>query len=231
VRSQHSVVELVEEGGVFFGAVLFSEAEGMDALDEDFGGVGLGFDDLDGLVEVVLERHRARVGGLLATHEFGLDVGRDDFEDFDVGGFELVAQCLAVGVDGRLGCAVGGRHRHRDEGETGGDGEDGGVGLLLELREQRGGEADGAEQVGGDDGFGVGQSLRLVQEFFRAHDACVVDDGVEGGVIGGEPGCDLADVGGSSMLSATELMPGLAAVVSSRTCLRRPAMMTWLPSL
>ncbi len=28
-----------------------------------------------------------------------------------------------------------------------------------------------------------------------------------------------------------EAMPGLAAVVSSRTCLRRPAMMTLLPSL
>jgi len=36
---------------------------------------------------------------------------------------------------------------------------------------------------------------------------------------------------GSSMLRTMEAMPGLAAVVSSRTCLRRPAMMTLLPSL
>ena len=74
---QHGVVELLEEGVVFFLAVGCGEAEGFDALDKDFGGVGLGFDDVDDLVEVVLEGHGARVGGLLAAHEFGLDVGRD----------------------------------------------------------------------------------------------------------------------------------------------------------
>jgi DNA-binding HxlR family transcriptional regulator len=35
----------------------------------------------------------------------------------------------------------------------------------------------------------------------------------------------------SSMSRTAENMPGLAATVSSSTCLRRPAMMTWLPSL
>ncbi len=35
-------------------------------------------------------------------------------------------------------------------------GHDGGVGLFLEMREQRGGEPDWAKEVGGDDGFGVG---------------------------------------------------------------------------
>jgi hypothetical protein len=33
------------------------------------------------------------------------------------------------------------------------------------------------------------------------------------------------------MFRLAEAMPGLAAVVSSRTCWRRPAMMTLLPSL
>src|SRR5260370_786871 len=35
----------------------------------------------------------------------------------------------------------------------------------------------------------------------------------------------------SSMLGIAEAMAGLGATVSSRICLRRPAMMTWLPSL
>src|ERR1700722_10667430 len=34
---------------------------------------------------------------------------------------------------------------------------------------------------------------------------------------------------GSAMSSGREAMPGLAAVVSSSACLRRPAMMTWFP--
>ena len=73
-------------------------------------------------------------------------------------------------------------------------------GCLLKLREQGGGEADGAEEVGGDGGFGVGEVV-LGEEVFGAHDAGVVDDDVEGGVVGGELvrrrcGCSA----GSSML-------------------------------
>ena len=154
--SHHGVVELLEEGVVFFGAAVLGEAEGFDAVDEDLGGVGLGFDDVDDLGDVVLERHGAWVGGLVAAHELGLDVGRGEFDDFDVGGSELVAEGLAPGVDGGLGGAVGGGDGHGDEGEAGGDGHDGGVGLFLELGQQGGGEADGAEEVGGDDGLGVG---------------------------------------------------------------------------
>ena len=41
MRGQHSVVKLFEEGYVFFMAVRGSEAERLDALDEDLGGVGL----------------------------------------------------------------------------------------------------------------------------------------------------------------------------------------------
>jgi len=62
---------------VFLRAVLFGEAQGFDAFDENFGGVWLGFEDADGFVEIVGEGHGAGIRGLLATHEFGLDVGWD----------------------------------------------------------------------------------------------------------------------------------------------------------
>ena len=156
----------------------------------------MGLDEVDGFVEEFLEGHGAGVGGLGTAHELGLDVRRDDFEDLNVGGFELVAEGLAPGVDGGLGGVVGRGDGHGDEGQAGGDGEDGGVGLLLKLWEQGRGKADGAEEVGGDDGLGVGEVFWLSQEVFGAHDAGVVDDGVEGGMVDGELRGDLADVGG-----------------------------------
>ena len=60
----HGVVELFEEGVVLFFAVGGGEAEGLDAFDENFCGVGLSVDDFDGLGEVVLERHGSGIGGL-----------------------------------------------------------------------------------------------------------------------------------------------------------------------
>ena len=193
----HGVVEGLEEGFVFFGAVVGGVAQGFYALGEDLGGFGLGLDEVDGFGDEVFEGHGSGVGGLGAAHEFGLDVGWDDFDDFDVGGAKLVAEGLAPGVDGGLGGAVGGGEGHGDEAEAGGFGEDGGVGLLEELGEQGSGEADGAEEVGGDGCFGVGQGLvgRLREEVFGAHDAGVVDDDVEGWVGGGEFGGYGADVG------------------------------------
>jgi DNA-binding HxlR family transcriptional regulator len=98
-------------------------------------------------------------------------------------------------VNGGLGGAVGGGEGQRDEGEAGGDGDDGGVGLLKEVREQRGGEADGAEEVGSDDGLGVG-GVRGLEDVFGAHDAGVVDDDVKRGVVGGELLGEGADAGG-----------------------------------
>lgn len=53
VRGGHRVVELFEERVVFYRAALFGEAEGLDAFDEDFGYVWLGFKDVDGFVYVV----------------------------------------------------------------------------------------------------------------------------------------------------------------------------------
>ena len=83
---------MFEEGVVFFFAVRGCEAEWFDSFDEDVGGVGLGFDDVDDFVEEVFERHGAWVGGLLAAHQLGLDVRWDELDDFDVGGLKLVAE-------------------------------------------------------------------------------------------------------------------------------------------
>ena len=195
MRSHHGVVELLEEGVVFFLAVGCGEAERFDALDEDFGGVGLGLEDFDHFGDEVFEGHGAGVGGLGAAHESGLDVRRDEFEDFDAGGLELVAQGLGIGVDGGLGGVVGGSDGHGYEGEAGGDHDDGGVGLLQEVRQQGGGEADGAEEVGGDGGLGVGDVSGLREKVFGAHDAGVVDDDVEGGEVGGQFLSEGADAG------------------------------------
>jgi hypothetical protein len=92
VGSHHRVVELLVEGVVFFFSVGGGEAKGFDSFDENFGGVGLGFNDFDGFGEIVLEGHGARVGGLLAAHEFGLYVGWDQLDDFDVCGFKLITE-------------------------------------------------------------------------------------------------------------------------------------------
>ena len=72
---RHGVVELLEEGGVLFGAVLLGEAKGHDAFDEDFGCGGLGGEDGHDLGNVVAEGHGAGIGGLEAAQQFGLNVG------------------------------------------------------------------------------------------------------------------------------------------------------------
>ena len=190
----------------------------------------MGFDDVDDLVEVVFEGHGAWIGGLLAAHELGLDVRWGEFDDFDVGRFELVAKGFAPGVDGGLGRAVGGGEGQRDEGEAGRDRHDGSVGLLLEVRQQRGGEADGAEEVGGDDSLGVG-CVGFVRKFSGRMMPALWMTTLRAGKSAVSFSAKERMLAASSMFRATEVMPGLAAVVSSRTCLRRPAMMTLLPSL
>jgi len=64
---------------------------------------------------------------------------------------------------------------------------DGGRGLLEELRHERGGEPDGAEEVGGNDGLGVDGGGRL--NILGAHDPGVVDEDVQRG----EVLCELGD--------------------------------------
>jgi hypothetical protein len=191
----HCVVELFEEGVVFFLSILFAETKRLNAFDEDFGCVGLGPDEFYGFGEVVFERHGAGVGSLLATHQFRLNIRRNEFEDFHVGGFELVAQGLAVGVDGSLGGVVGGCHRHGDKSKAGRDGKDSGIRLLHELRQQGRCKANGAEEVGGDGGLGVGE-VGLGEEVFGVHNAGVVDDDVEAGEVGDELCGEGANAGG-----------------------------------
>jgi hypothetical protein len=67
--------------------------------------------------------------------------------------------------------------------------------LFLKVKQQRGGESDGAEEVGGDDGFGV-RGIGAGEEVFRAHDAGVVDDDVERREVGGEFLSECLDGGG-----------------------------------
>ena len=193
----HSVIKLLKEGVISFSALLLGQADGPGPLDHDLGSVGLGGDDLHGLVEVVGEGHGARVRDLFTARELGLDVGRDDFENLYGGVLELAAQGLSVGVDGSLGGVVGGRYRQGQEGEDGGDGDDGGVGLPFQVREERRGEANGAEEVGGDHRLDVGEIFGLGEKIFEAHDAGAVDDGVEGWIVGDELGGEAGDARGA----------------------------------
>jgi len=51
------------------------------------------------------------------------------------------------------------------------------------MRQQRRSKADGAEQIGGDDGLGVRKIGLLLEKVLAAHDAGVVDEDVEGGEL------------------------------------------------
>ena len=98
-------------------------------------------------------------------------------------------------MDGGLGGAVGGGEGEGQEGEAGGDVDDGGVGLLLEWGSRAAVRRMGPSRLvvtmaSASAGFGLGE------EVFGAHDAGVVDDYVEGGVVGRRAGGDFADVGG-----------------------------------
>ena len=96
-------------------------------------------------------------------------------KNLDAGVPQLVAERHRAGVNGRLGGPVSERERERQEGKTGGNIHDGGTLLLLKMRQQSCGEADGAEPVGGDNSLRVGQVWLLGKELLRAHDFCVID--------------------------------------------------------
>src|SRR5476649_692412 len=82
-------------------------------------------------------------------------------------------------MDGGLGGAISGGRSHRDKSQPGGDVHDGGVGLLLQQRQQRRGKTNRAQQIGGDGGFRVGQIGLLGLQLFDAHNARVVDEDVQ----------------------------------------------------
>ena len=68
--------------------------------------------------------------------------------------------------------------------------------MRLKLGEQGRGKTDGTEEIGGDDGFGVGEIGLLGEELFSTHDSGVVDEDVEGGELGSCVGGEGADGGG-----------------------------------
>jgi hypothetical protein len=88
--------------------------------------------------------------------------------------------------------------------------------LFAQVREQGGDEADGSEEICGDDRFGIGYGGLIGSQLFRPHDSRVVDESVERREFRGNPRRELADTFGFSISSGAA---------------RRPAMMTLLPSL
>src|SRR6202012_1366705 len=133
------------------------------------------------------------VGIVFAVEEIGLDPGRDDFDEFDVCVFEFVARGQRIRVNGSFGGAVDGSGVHRCEAETGRKGHEVGGGLLFEVLAKGGGDANLAQQVGGDDRG----CLRVVHHgggFVDLHDAGVVHDSVEFGIVGDEFFADGGDV-------------------------------------
>lgn len=91
-------------------------------LDDDLAGRGLFFQQVHGLVEVVVQWQG---GWVELGHGRGGDGGRDEFGDFDAGAIELGAQRFGVGVDGGFGGAVSGHEGEGEEANAGADGNDG----------------------------------------------------------------------------------------------------------
>ena len=171
----------------------FGEAEEFDVFDADLTRGGLRLEDLHGLIDEVRQRHHARVGRRAAGGEVGGDCGRDYFDDLDRRAGQLHPQGERVGVQRRFRRAVGGCDRQRNEAQAGGDVDDGRLCLLLQVREERRGHADRAEQVRGDDRLGVAETSRQNLEIFYFHDAGVVDQHVDAGMFGRGAGGEGAD--------------------------------------
>src|SRR6266478_3788261 len=101
--------------GGYFGAILFSKSQRLDTLNNGLCYTILGLDDGHGFVDEIIERHGALVGRLASSHQSSAHIGWDDFDHLQFGGSELVAQRLAVGMDGCLCGAIGWRDGHRQE--------------------------------------------------------------------------------------------------------------------
>ena len=120
----------------------------------------------------------------MGARELGPDVGRGELDDLDLGLAELVAQGLGVGVERGLRGAVGREEGHRDVGEAGCNGHDRCVGLPDQVgagRRSGGWARGGWSRWWPRRRLGSGRG----EEVLRAHDAGVVDDGVESGDASG----------------------------------------------
>jgi hypothetical protein len=160
----------------------------FDVFNTDFGGRRLRLEDFHDFSDELAERHSAGIVG--AIHQMGLHVWRNEFEDFNRSPAELTAKRKRVGMDGGLSGAISGRDGHWQEGQAGGDVDDGCTRLLEQMRQKSRSKADGPEQIGGDDGFGVVKAGLLCEEIFATHDACVIDKDIQTGECGNHAGCE-----------------------------------------
>ena len=114
---------------------------------------------MHGLIDEVRQRHHPRVGRGAARGEVGGNGGRDDFDDLYRGVSQLRRrERERVGVQRRFRRAVGGRNGQQHEAQPGGDVDDGGLCLILQEREECGGQTDRTEQVRGDDRLRVAET-------------------------------------------------------------------------
>jgi hypothetical protein len=129
----------------------FGKAQEFDVFYTDLARGGLRLEDLHGLIDEVRQRHHPRVGRGPARGEVSGDGGRDDFDDLYRGVSQLQSERERVGVQRRFRRAVGGRNGQRHEAQAGGDVDNGRLCLILQEREECGGQTDWTEQVRGDD--------------------------------------------------------------------------------
>ena len=178
----------------------FSEAQEFNIFYTDLAPGGFRPENLHGLIDEVRQGHHPWVGRRAAWGEVGSDGGRDDFDDLDWRVSQLHSERERAGVQRCFRRTVGGRDGKRHEAQAGGDVDNGRLGLVLQVREECGGQTDWAQQVRGDDRFGIvktsGQSLKV----FHFHDTGVVDQHVEAGMLGcnagskGSNGLGIVDV-------------------------------------
>ena len=171
----------------------FGEAQEFDVFYTDLARGGLRLEDLHGLIDEARQRHHPRVGRRAAWGEVGGDGGRDDFDDLNRRVGQLNSERERVGVQRRFRRAVGGRNGQRHEAQAGGDVDDGRLCLILQEREECGGQTDRTEQIRGDNLLGVAETSRQSLKVFHFHDTGVVDQHVEAGMLGCDAGSKGAD--------------------------------------
>jgi len=108
---RHCIVQSLERG--FVPSLVRCQPQVVYRLHADLGRRGVGLQNSHHFRDEVLERHGAWV--FRAVHQVSLHIRRNQLQHFDRRATQLVAQRLRVGVDGRLGGAVGGRKRQRNK--------------------------------------------------------------------------------------------------------------------
>src|SRR5271168_3008781 len=151
--SGEGVVQAAERGVVV--TAFGGEAKALYVFHADFLRSGLGLQNFHDLGDVFIEGHGARIGS--AIHQVGSDIRWNQFENLGLGTAKLITEGLRVGMNGGFGGAVGWRESERDERQSRRDGHNGGTWLLLQEWQKRRGQTDGAEEVDGNNRFGIGK--------------------------------------------------------------------------